>query len=934
MIPLHLSLSGFLSYREPVDIDFTSIDLACISGQNGAGKSSLLDAITWVLFGQARKRDESVIHSQANAAEVSLIFAYEGGIYRVQRTLPRGKTSMLEFQISEKSMGSFVRAIKEDGPPAKRYKPWKTLSERSIRETQSRIEAMLSLNYETFVNASFFLQGKADQFTQQRPADRKRILSSILGLDTWEEYRQRAGERRRTVEAEIIAIDASLGDIKRELAEESSRRERLAQTESELVRLSAARAAQETALDSIRKLEALLEERSKQVETMVRRLDGDRKMLSEWEELLGVRKAEKNDYVEKLGKAVEIEAAYTAWQKARSDLEAWESTAARFRDGQNRRQEPLNEINTERARLRQESETLAAQEKDAVEAARNITSLEAQLALAHQALAASEAQWARRAELDGELQAARQRQAEARAENPRLKTDMDELKERIDRLTQAGGAICPLCGQPLLEEDRQRLIAELKQQGALMGNRYRDNQTYLKQADERVASLEKEIRLLAQVEREMKTQTQIVANLSTRIELLNRQREDWLASGRPRLEEVSRVLRDESYAARARACLEEIDAELKLIGYDVSAHEMVRKAEMDGRASEADLRMLENARATLTPLEREIANLEAQVSRQRVEVEREEAELRKAVDEFDQLKKEAPDSYAAELALLQLQQQENQVRMEVGRARQQVEVLKDLKARRTVLEAQRDEQSRQAGRYKQLERAFGKDGVPALLIEQALPEIENRANAILERLSSGGMSVRFVTQAAYKDRRREDLKETLDIQISDSSGIRDYEMYSIDGSEPVYIRKDGLIQCQTVQSLWQEHAPIHTDGEYEFQEANFDALCYENGKVEWLPTESILRHPAPEEMLRFTFAPGQYSVTVTPNHSMLVMTPNGLTMKRGDEIEAGDFVLTPKRIPWHSSRERRLERLDFIRFYFPKGKGPEKVKLGRAIDMV
>ena len=54
MIPLKLRIFGFLSYREPVELDFTGFDLACISGQNGAGKSSLLDALTWALFGEAR----------------------------------------------------------------------------------------------------------------------------------------------------------------------------------------------------------------------------------------------------------------------------------------------------------------------------------------------------------------------------------------------------------------------------------------------------------------------------------------------------------------------------------------------------------------------------------------------------------------------------------------------------------------------------------------------------------------------------------------------------------------------------------------------------------------------------------------------------------------------------------------------------------------
>ena len=120
----------------------------------------------------------------------------------------------------------------------------------------------------------------------------------------------------------------------------------------------------------------------------------------------------------------------------------------------------------------------------------------------------------------------------------------------------------------------------------------------------------------------------------------------------------------------------------------------------------------------------------------------------------------------------------NGLRLEMGAARQKVLVLEDLKARRTSLESTRQEQARLVGQYKQLERAFSKDGVPALLIEQALPEIEAKANEILDRLSNGNMAVRFITQAAYKDKRRDDFKETLDIQISDGAGTRDYELFS------------------------------------------------------------------------------------------------------------------------------------------------------------
>ena len=89
MILDRMQISGFLSYKDPAEIDFSGFNLACISGANGAGKSSLLEAITWVLFGEARRRDDAVINMQAGTAEVILDFLYEGIRYQVQRSKPR-----------------------------------------------------------------------------------------------------------------------------------------------------------------------------------------------------------------------------------------------------------------------------------------------------------------------------------------------------------------------------------------------------------------------------------------------------------------------------------------------------------------------------------------------------------------------------------------------------------------------------------------------------------------------------------------------------------------------------------------------------------------------------------------------------------------------------------------------------------------------------
>ena len=775
MIPLYLSLSGFLSYREPVELDFTTFELACIAGSNGAGKSSLLDAITWALFGLARKRDDSLINTQSEAAEVCFIFRYEDNVYRVQRLNPRGKTSLLEFQIYQGKDGA------NGGLPPdvlSRVEGWKPLTERTLRETQACIESTLRLDYETFVNASFFLQGNADQFTQQRPGDRKRILSNILGLEVWEGYRRRAAERRKQVENEVTAVDGRLHEIKSELDEEDERKNRLAELEADLERLARARAAQEAMLENARKIAATIAEQGKLVDTLGQQLESTRRRLADLERRKAERQEEKESYAQILERAGDIEAAFSAWEQQRAELERWDEVAGQFREHEKRLQEPQGEINAARARLEQEAQTLLGQRGEVEAAQGQLDDLREQLAETKAQAEEAEVQLARRAELEAGLDTARQRLAEANAENPRLRDEMDEIKERIDRLSAAEGANCPVCGQELSPEERENLITALQAQGTELGDRFRANKALLGESRQLQEDLEVQIAALAKAETGLRTHNQALARLGSQIEALEGQLESWNASGAPRLVEIEGALEAETFAPQARAQLAVVEAELKAIGYDAAAHEAVRRAAVQGRAAEADLRALEKARATLAPLDREIADLGDQIVAQRVEVERQEEVYNKAAKSLEAAQRGAPDLHAAEREMLDLQEGENRARLEVGAARQKVLVLDDLKARSAELEAQRDQQAHQAGRYKQLERAFGKDGVPALLIEQALPQIETKANEILERLSQGAMSVRFVTQAAYKDTRRDDLRETLEIQISDNAGSRDYEMFS------------------------------------------------------------------------------------------------------------------------------------------------------------
>ncbi len=761
MIPLHLRIAGFLSYYDPIELDFTSFDLACISGQNGAGKSSLLDAMTWALFGEARGKSADVINLNQNvkAAEVALTFEYESNVFRVQRTLPRGKSTTLEFQI-------------------KSNESWRPLTEKSTSATQSRIEQTLRMDYETFINASFFLQGKADQFTQKKASERKTILSAILGLEIWDEYKTRAAEKRKLIESDVQEIDGRVAEIDLELGEEDSRKTRLAELETTLKQLSSARVAQESALENIRKNAALINEQRKLAETLSASLERSRIALANLEARLSEKESERDAYADLVSRAKEIESAYKTWQKTRKELEELDQVASQFREHDERRQPLLREIEVERAKLEQEFAALSEQLSVISEQLLVISNLEEQVDAAQKSLLEVEAKIKERGELESERNSARENLSALKVSNEALKKEMDEIKKRIVALEETHGATCPVCGQELTESHRQSTLDELNKAGKLKGDQFRANKKEIEAAEKQITSYELRVTKLSNVENERVKYSNIISQLTERIETLHAAEKEWNKIGKKRLAEVTKILEKESFAADARKQLAKLDKELNKLGYDASAHDAKRKEEIESRKADEEYRKLDKAREVVKQIESEIENWELEIKNRESEIGNWELDYGLAQKSLELAEASSPDVNKAERELFALREDENRARGQVGAARQNVDVLATLRARAKDYADQREALNQQIMRHKTLERAFGKDGVPALLIEQALPQIENKTNELLERLSDGQMSVRFVTQAEYKDKKRDDLKETLDIQISDGSGTRAYEMYS------------------------------------------------------------------------------------------------------------------------------------------------------------
>ena len=761
MIPIHIRISGFLSYRDTVELDFEVIDLACISGHNGAGKSSLLDAITWSLFGEARGKSSDIINlnTEVKAAEVMLTFQHEGNTFRVQRTLPRKKSTVLEFQIHNGD-------------------EWKPLTEKTTRDTQARIEQTLRLDFETFVNASFFLQGKADQFTQQNATKRKEVLSNILGLEDWEVYKARTAERRKTIEREVDEIDGRITEIDAELGEEETRKTRLNELTKSLEQLSSTRATQETVLENIKKNAASLDEQRKLTSTLLTGLERSRTALTGLEARLATKESDRANYTDLINRTKEIESAYKDWQKSRKELETWEKTASQFREHEKERAPLLEAIAVEKAKLEEEKRTLLVEEESVNDQKSSMDEVKETIKQAEEALKEAEAKVAKRVELENKRNEAREQQAAMKVENETLRVEMNQLKERIEALKSADGADCPLCGQELSEKHRKSTLTQLEAEGKEKGDRHRANTSEFKSITEQVADFEAQIKELSSSENERVKYTSEISQLTERMNRLQAQAKDWDANGKQRLKEVEKLLDNNKFANDEQKQLAKLDKELAKLGYDASAHDTAREMESELRSVEEEYGNLKSAKEVNKQIEDEIKNLEEERKNKQKEIAEQQKDYDNAAASLEKAEADSPDLEEAERELFRIREEENKVRSELGGAQQRVDILDSQRARKADFENERVELQKQIAQHKSLEQAFGKNGVPALLIEQALPQIEEKANNILERLSDGKMSIRFATQKEYKDKKRDDLKETLDIQISDTAGTRSYEMYS------------------------------------------------------------------------------------------------------------------------------------------------------------
>jgi DNA repair protein SbcC/Rad50 len=211
MIPQRLTLRNFLSYREAT-LNFQGLHTACICGANGAGKSSLLEAIAWALWGQSRAAmEDDVIHMGTSEALVDFVFVSHRQVYRIIRSRTRGQGMLLELQVA---VG--LPEEKGHGGSAEEW-TFRSITGKGVRATQQLIVEHIKLDYETFVNSAYLRQGRADEFMVKRPGDRKQVLADLLKLSQYDLLAERAKEQARQIKSQMDGMEQQLVSLQTQL---------------------------------------------------------------------------------------------------------------------------------------------------------------------------------------------------------------------------------------------------------------------------------------------------------------------------------------------------------------------------------------------------------------------------------------------------------------------------------------------------------------------------------------------------------------------------------------------------------------------------------------------------------------------------------------------------------------------------------------------
>ena len=771
MLLKKIRTKGFLGHLANENDDFVELDFAdknlwLIHGRNGAGKSSLFDAITMAFFKQHRggaSNFANLVHDKADKAEIFVEFAFHGNDYQIAVDVPKKSSVARRLQFWNGA-------------------EWETKND----DVDDWVAGNLKMSYETFVSSVLLRQGEADKFILAKPTPRRKIFLELLQLEFYKKLTERAKNRQTSVGDRAKEINENLKVLENPTMTEIKEREKSAKEfGKELENLEKEKSAKQKELgdaekaqylkNEIEKIEAqqkrdaALFETAAQVEEKFNYFGELKENLlrfeNVWREKNEIARIE-NDSQANGQKLVELNGELKAvTEQLKENSSAQKSAQVEL----TALKDKLSSLTTERGELQRKLGDIAA-----------IENLESQIERADKELQTAQTNVAEAdekiAELDEQIKEKTAEKDELDIQLQKSKTDFKIWEDRLENKRKViDKDKCPICENELKEETRRKLIAdfeeaerkveELKQRQSDLGKDFAEIKTWLSATAGNLKTETEKRQMFLQTEAAhqatIKTcQSQITVSyaLAQREEIRSNFAEleiratdfkSQFEKATENFEEVGKVIgnlekskvRLDTDLQNTQKNLEKLQARKQKAEADLTQAENQISGKWQTHAALQDEAELENLRRE----KNDLRNIEAEYENLR-EARKREDNFKGKVELLSTQISEIPENHRREAAQVEIEfngivEKIRVVKTQFDNTENLCRKLRDDKVRYDEKNGELEAVKKDLKIWKMLADALGKNGLETKVVREAQQKIEDNANKTLQALSGGNFKL-------------------------------------------------------------------------------------------------------------------------------------------------------------------------------------------------
>lgn len=768
---LELELKNFRSHRHTI-LDLSGISTASICGENGAGKSSILYALTFVFWGTIGDTTESKINLVDMVAknakdcfvrvDVLADTKNESGErerYRIKREIQvsYGKKITAASKVTLSTVNPSGTAI--------------SCSDNSAKAINKTIKELLGgMSYKTATYSNFALQGEADKFMQAQAASRRALFESIINVDVYDQLKEKAKNRAKTAKAALATLATNDAEEEQLLAEMSLLRERQTTLDGQQKEINDII---ETLIHNINEMEKVIGDGGKSIEENINKLKVE---LLENQNKIATEKRNRQQAQDIIAKKLEIEQNRQALLDSRKTLEQLAAAKADYLSLTSRKSVLENNIKTLEEAIQNGERTIRVLQQKRAAFENNIRvkfgiaeTKDTESALAEYKYGLNvQLSEVKAALLDGDkekegittaIKASLQEEAS-------LKAEIGSLGLQIKKINSAG-AMCPIFNSECsrLKQENKELqvttisetIKEIETRRALVATEQARKESALKDVTDRAVVLNEKITILQKQINEVDFTIQQFPDTITEIENGCSEAQKHVSNKNAEIIDIKKDIA-------------EINNALRVLNFDIEQHgKEETKYEALCRGNwEKQYQTLLVAEESLRQINEKVVLLESHGQNTAKEIEQLKSGLEKKKLEIESLEPQL----AKQRLLLTTKKEERQqniretstIATRIGTVENGINVLRKTKKR---AEAEREKLKT----FETLSQVY--DMAKTLITDNAIPRFQEAANSILEYL---GVDVRIevntIEEVFDKTTRTNKTNKIFEIIVIDGEGDR------------------------------------------------------------------------------------------------------------------------------------------------------------------